>query len=494
MMQHKRFGLILVLLFFVASIQSFSFAQDEMNQERYLTGEYWKNQALTEMIPFWPSTIDEKNGGFFTKICREGSIAPSDLKYPRMISRLVFGFSTAFLLSGDERYLEYAKHGLTYLQQYGWDHQYGGWYSELKDNSPNISTKDLFDETYGNLGPVFYYYVTGDEQALDLVKKTHRLITEKAWDKQYGGYFGIVNRDWSVTESYKTFNSEIDTATAYLIYYYLCTKDPGLLEDLKNIGNVAIDHMYDPQTGYIRELFTRKWVYLDSYLGPNQIDIGHNLKTAWVLLRLYRLTGEKRYYIYARKIADLMMEAAWDKDNFGWYFSKNVNLPVQTDTEKRKCWWTQEEGNVMLLNLFGLEKDQRYLDYFQKSTSFWDAHMIDHRYKEVFAYTTAEGIPFPGLKGDLYKSAYHTMENALMNYLYTQLYVHKQTAELYFNLSAASNGIRHYVKIVESPDVIIKNVEINDKVWQNFNAKEGYVDLPQGKNMKVKVVFGINES
>lgn len=83
------------------------------------------------------------------------------------------------------------------------------------------------------------------------------------------------------------------------------------------------------------------------------------------------------------------------------------------------------------------------------------------------------------------------MEHALMNYLYLQLYVHKETVELFFNLSAAVDGTRHYVKIIESPDVIIKRVEISGKDWTNFNAEECCLVLPKGKGMKVKVVLGI---
>jgi mannobiose 2-epimerase len=493
-MRLQRNWLWIALILFTVSSVGLAFAQEKADDEKYLTGEYWRQQALTEIIPFWLPTIDKKGGGFFTDINRDGSVSPNDLKYPRMISRIVYGFSTAYLLSGDEKYLGYAKHGFDYLQKYGWDQQYGGWYSELNaKNLSTVTTKNLFDETYGNLGPIFYYYTTGDRQALNLVEQTHRLMKQKAWDKEYEGYFEAVNRDWSVITTNKSFNSQIDTATAYLFYYYLNTRDPGLLNDLKDIGKVAVEHMLDLKTGYIREEFTQKWEFIDNYLGHDQIDIGHNLKTAWVLLRLYRLTMDQKYLAYAKKIADKMLETAWDKDNYGWYFSKNVNYPVRTDTEKQKCWWTQEEGNLMLLNLYSLSRDERYLDYYKKSAYFCDTYLVDHKYKEVFAYTTAEGTPKQGLKGDLYKSAYHTMENALMNYLYIQLYVHQKTAELYFNLSATTDGVQHYVNIVENPDVIIKKVEINGKAWQRFDAKAGCVTLPKGKNMKVKVVFGTAE-
>lgn len=460
--------------------------------ERFMTGDYWKQQAIDEIIPFWIPTIDEKDGGFFTAINRDGTIDSGSLpKYPRMISRLVYGFCSAYLLSGDEKYLDFAKHGFTYLQEYGWDKTYGGWYNELQYNTPTVPIKDLFSETYGNLGPIFYYFVTGNNEALKLVEKTHSLMKDKAWDNEYQGYFDTVNRDWSVSQTDKSFNSQIDTATAYLCYYYLNTKDPKLLSDLKDIGNVIINHMYDPENGYIRAHFSQTWDFRDSYLGPKQIDIGHNLKTAWVLLRIYQLTEDTRYLDYAQKLAAKIIKTGWDDKYGGWYFSKPYDSQARTDSEKQKCWWTQTEGNFMMLNLYSLTKDQRYLDYYLKNTYFWDRYLMDHQYKEVFAYVKRNGKPINGLKGDLYKSAYHSMENALLNYLYVQLYVRKEPAKLYFNLSAAADDERHYVKIIENPDVVIKEVAVNGNDWVNFNAKEGYLTLPKGEQMKVEIVFGV---
>ncbi len=490
----KKVWLLIIVVLLITSPIGLVSAQKTTDYEKFLTGDYWKQQAIKEIIPFWVPTIDPKGGGFFTDINQDGTVNSAPLKpllkYPRMVSRAVYGFCSAYLLSGDEQYLSLAKHGLNYLQQYGWDKTYGGWYNELRNNTPTIPIKDLFSEAYGNLGPIFYYFVTGNNEALKLVEKTHTLMKEKAWDNEYKGYFNIVNRDWSVSQTDKSFNSQIDTASAYLFYYYLNTKDPKLLSDLKDIGNVIINHMYDPKSGYIRAHFSRTWDFLDSYLGPDQIDIGHNLKTTWILLRLYQLTEDERYFGYAQKLAAKLLETGWDKQYGGWYFSKRSHSPAQTASEKQKCWWTQTEGNFMLLNLYNLTGNQSYLDYYKKNTLFWDKYLIDHQSKEVFAYTAQNGAPQNGLKGDLYKSAYHSMEHALFNYLYLQLYVHKQPAELFFNLSASAEGIKHYVRIVENRNVIINQVEINGKSWQKFDTKEGFIILPKGNNMKVKVVFG----
>jgi hypothetical protein len=94
-------------------------------------------------------------------------------------------------------------------------------------------------------------------------------------------------------------------------------------------------------------------------------------------------------------------------------------------------------------------------------------------------------------KADPYKSAYHSMEHALTNYLYLNLYKDHTDAELYFRLSADAAGEKHYVNLLEDPSVIIKSVEIDGKEWADFKADEGYVTLPAGRNMKVKVTFGV---
>lgn len=492
-MMKKRIWMVLWVL--LVGLVSFEYAESEINYGQYLGGDYWRRQALEDIIPFWANTLDKKEGGYFTDVGGAGAVGANPLKYPRMVSRLVFGYSVAYLLSGDEKYLFLAKHGMDYLEKYGWDSKYGGWFVELNaENRPTAPVKVLFDETYGNVGPIFYYYATGNREALNFVTQTHRLIKEKAWDSEYQGYYGWLERDWSVSNTEKSFNSQIDTATAYLIYYYLNVKTPGLLNDLREIGNVAIERMYDSNTGYIRENYRREWNYLDSYLGdPDQIDIGHNLKTAWVLLRLYQLTGEEKYYDVARKLSAKLLETSWDNQYGGWFFTKNVYQPARNDNERLKCWWTQTEGSFMLLNMYNITKDPLYLDYFKKNAYFWDRFMVDHQCKEVYPYVFDSGTPDArsNYKGDLYKSAYHSMENALMNYLYLQLYVQHQTAELHFLLSTSKNGTKHYVKIIEDPDVIIKDVKINGRAWKRFNPREGYLLLPKGDKLKVQVVLGV---
>ncbi|MBP7792373.1 MAG: AGE family epimerase/isomerase [Candidatus Goldbacteria bacterium] len=447
--------------------------------------EYWKSQALTDLIPFWENTIDRDDGGFYTDVEENGSVWGPGKKYPRMISRVIFGFCTAYLLSGDDKYLEYAKHGMDYLTNYGWDKENSGWFTYVDESGePDDWDKNLFDQAYCNLGPILYYFVTADKNALSLVEKTHNLMQTKAWDKKNGGYYSKVGKNWEKTTSTKSFNAQIDTCTAYLIYYYLATKNKQLLNDLKSISDVVIKRMVDPVTGFVGEYFGETWEPLEHTLWT-----GHNLKTAWVLARMFCLTGNEKYLTTAKKIADSQIKYTWDKKNYGWFFKFNGKNPSSIDDSKD--WWTQEEGNNLMVYLYHCTGNKDYFDKFLKGAYFWDKYFIDRKYSECYQTLSADGTPKDKVKGTLYKSAYHSMEQAFFLYLYLSLFVNKGEATLYFNLNADEDNKIHYVNPLEDSSVYVKKIEINGKEWNNFDKEKCCVLLPAGKNLKLKVVLGV---
>jgi hypothetical protein len=84
--------------------------------------------------------------------------------------------------------------------------------------------------------------------------------------------------------------------------------------------------------------------------------VGHNLKIAWNLRRMYSLKGKDEYRALATKIAGLMPKAGGDPQRGGWY---DVVERVLGPGEKfhrfawhdRKAWWQQEQGILAYLIL-----------------------------------------------------------------------------------------------------------------------------------------------
>jgi len=89
-----------------------------------------------------------------------------------------------------------------------------------------------------------------------------------------------------------------------------------------------------------------------------------------------------------------------------------------------------------------------------------------------------------------WKASYHEMENALLNYLYLNIYVNHKPATLYFNIKNSQAGTKHFVSIIEDPSVQVIAVKMNGKPWKSFNAGERSVDLPEGKDLSLEVTLG----
>ena len=77
---------------------------------------------------FWKASKDELNGGYFTFVDKGGKVLDTRDKTFLTQSRNAYGFARAFMVTGDESYLENARHALAFLYDHGWDHTNDGWY------------------------------------------------------------------------------------------------------------------------------------------------------------------------------------------------------------------------------------------------------------------------------------------------------------------------------------------------------------------------------
>lgn len=162
-------------------------------REKVLTAEYWRKQALKDIIPYWHKHAqDKEHGGFYLALSREWKPIPPWEKSPPMISRDIYGFCAAFLLSGDERYWTAARQGVDFLLNHAWDKEYGGWFDSLTiSGEPKDETKTVPFQLYTDVGLALYYFVTGEERALSHILQSIHLRKNRAQDKEYGGYIRL---------------------------------------------------------------------------------------------------------------------------------------------------------------------------------------------------------------------------------------------------------------------------------------------------------------
>lgn len=442
------------------------------------------------------------------------------------ISRMVYGMASAYMLTGEERFLDVAEAGTLYLRDhmrfYDRDEHIVYWYHGI-DVSGRRETKvfasefgDDFDaipayeQIYALAGPIQTYRITGDPRILEEAELTVDLFDRFFLDKEKGGYFSHLDpitldpRSESLgpNRGKKNWNSVGDHAPAYLINLYLATGEERYRKMLEYTFDTITEHFQDyDNSPFVQEKFFEDWSHDSTHMWQqNRGVVGHNLKIAWNLMRMYGESPKAEYESFARKIAELMPQVGYDQQRTGWY---DVMERAKGDDQQfyrfafhdRKAWWQQEQGILAYLILKGVLGDQEYLRLARESAAFYNAFFLDHDDGAVYFNVLANGIPYlmgtERFKGSHSMSMYHSAELCYLSAIYTNLLITKQPMDFYFK--PRPDGFKNRILRV-APDILpagsirLSEVWIDDEPYQNFDAEKLAVTLPTSKeSLRVKV-------
>jgi hypothetical protein len=222
-----------------------------INQARSIANKYMQWQ-----FQYPADTIDFTNYRTFLHLA--GGKKGDYLQETDTISRLVYGLASAFLLTGDDHFLEAADKGTAYLRShmrfFDVDDQLIYWYhgihvsgakehklltSEFGDDYDSLP---MYEQIYALAGPTQTYRITGDPHILYDIEKTIELFDKYYKDKERGGYFSHIDPitldprsstlDKGNNRARKNWNSVGDHAPAYLINLYLATGEQRHLDFL----------------------------------------------------------------------------------------------------------------------------------------------------------------------------------------------------------------------------------------------------------------------
>lgn len=456
---------------------------------KVLTGNYWKNQALTDIMPFWTKYAQDKvSGAFFTNLDSLWLPFGSQDKYPSMISRHLFSYSVAYLLSGDEENLKIADNTVKWLVGNAWDKEYGGWFDALDARGkPVQTTKTTFVQVYAITGLTLYYFVTHDTTVLRYIEKSNGLLESKVWDSNSGGYFNMMNRDWSVADSNKSFSSQVTPVSGYLFYLYQATREKRYLDQINKIMDTTMNKMADRESGWILENFDRDWKYIPGREDETEINIGHNIEAATMLLHDYLLTGNRDHLNSAKILAGKINSYGALHDKEIWLTS--VNRTSSARHAGNIYWWIQAYGNIFNLYLYHVLGESSYLDGFQKGSEFWDSFFMDKRHGDTYFSVDTAGRPDDRTKATRFKTSYHSIEHCLLNMLCLSFWVNNTPVEFHFKISSSREGDMLYPSILEDKNIEVSKVVIDDLNQPDLANRGQEIRLPELKNSKVVVTL-----
>jgi mannose/cellobiose epimerase-like protein (N-acyl-D-glucosamine 2-epimerase family) len=446
------------------------------------------------------------------------------------ISRLVYGFATAFMMTGNDSFLKAAERGTEYLREHmrfvDEDEGIVYWYHGIDvkgDKEEKIFASEFgddyyaipaYEQIYALAGPIQTYRCTGDPRIMDDAEKTIKLFNDFFLDKsEYGGYFSHLDpfnldpRSESLGDNRakKNWNSVGDHAPAYLINLYLATGKKEYADMLEytfdTIEKRFPDYEHSP---FVQERFYEDWSH-DTTWGwqQNRAVVGHNLKISWNLMRMYGLQPKDKYVELAKKIADIMPAVGSDQQRGGWYDVVERLLGEGENQYRfvwhdRKAWWQQEQAILAYFILAGILNNDEYHRLARESAAFYNAYFLDLEEGGVYFNVLANGIPYLAGgnergKGSHSMSGYHSFELCYLAAVYTNLLVTKQPMDFYFKPMPGGfpdNILRVSPDILPPGSVKIDRVEIDGEPYSNFDAQGLTVNLPKtNERVKVKVTI-----
>ncbi|MFB6248364.1 MAG: AGE family epimerase/isomerase [Salinibacter sp.] len=428
------------------------------SSDSLMQGSFWKQQALTQVLPAWTNQGRAPGGLFYAELDRDWTPQDSTVLYPGMVARHVFSYSAAYLMSGTAAHLDRARTAVDFMIQHGWDERYGGWYNAVRRSGTVVDPeKDLFMQIYAATGLALYWIVTRDERARTYLERTRQFIDENAWDDQHGGYVDVLRRDGSVKSSRKDFSPQLAPVSGYLLYLYSATRDTTYLRRAERILNLTLTHMQDDR-GWILERYAKDWTFLPDDGKNSHINVGHNLEVAWLLLRLYKLTGDSSYRRSGLALTDRLLDHAFHSETGAWRSKlRRTNLDQYPSTT---TWWVQAYGNFLQLYAYHVTGKQRYLDTFRKGARFWTQNFVDSRYGGTVLRAHLSGGVADGAKAVRTKTSYHALEHALLGYLYLDLWVNEAPVTVHYRIKDP-RGDRLFPLPIEELSPTIERVRRN---------------------------------
>ena len=297
----------------------------------------------------------------------------------------------------------------------------------------------------------------------------------------------MMNRDWSVNSSNKSFSSVITPVSGYLFYLYLATRDSKYLGQIDKIMTATMENMVDSASGWVLETFDSNWKYLPGREDEHEVNIGHNIEAVWMLLRNYLLTEDRKNFELSRNILDKIYSTGV-YNQYGIWLS-NISRTDSALKTSRTYWWIQAYGNMLCLYLYHITGENKYLDDFRKGALAWDSGFMDRKNGDTYMSTDYAGNRLDGTKANRFKTSYHSIEQCLLNYLCLNLWVNNEPVELNFSIVRPEEGDLLWPVLIEDPNVRIRSISsdpshLTTRINENLSVR-----LPSGKNVLLKVVL-----
>ena len=334
------------------------------------------DDLVNNLLPWWMDNV-LNDTDYWGEVAYDGTPNPEGEKGGIVSARLIWTFSGAYRVLGDEKYKEAADKLADYFIKHFMDEEFGGVFYTLKaDGEPSQVMKSTYSNAFAIYGLAEHYRATGNQASLDAAKAIFQAFEDHIYDAEKGGYIESHTRDWQRPElrpgrpmMTKTMNTHIHIMEAFTNLYRVWP-DETLRARLIELVNILQTHLYNSDTHHLILYCDDDWNHFndaDSY--------GHDIETSWLLTETAEILGDEALLESIKKQAIDMCSTTLKEglrpDNAMMNDKRGDHYVAYSS------WWCQSETMVGCINAWQITGDFSYVEQAIKTWGFVKEFHID---------------------------------------------------------------------------------------------------------------------
>ncbi|MFI3263234.1 MAG: AGE family epimerase/isomerase [Rikenellaceae bacterium] len=369
------------------------------------------------ILEFWQKNMFCPEGGFYGAMTSDGTLIKDADRGAVLNARILWSFSAAYRVLGDEEYLKCATHAKDYLLAKFYSPDSGELCWSVNHAGEVVDSKNQFYAlAFAIYGLTEYHRATADSDALTQAINLFRAIEKYSFDTESGGYIEARKKDWQEITDFRlsekddnaplTMNTHLHILEAYTHLYRVC-KTEEVYEALVRLIKIFTDRIYNPENDHLSLFFDMQWNKLDDIH-----SYGHDIEASWLILEAAQVAADEglieQVMGITRKVATAALEGLQDDGSL--IYERHSDGTLDTD----RHWWVQAECVVGLMWLAEYHGDRNAADMAAKCWEYIKREIIDTENGEWWWSRRADGsINLAEDKAGMWKCPYHNSRMCL---------------------------------------------------------------------------------
>jgi len=355
------------------------------------------------ILPFWQNMADEENGGFYGEMDFYGKQNKTAAKGCILNSRILWTFSAAYRILGDDAYKTYAQRARYWLVDY--------------TGKALDTRKQFYNIAFGIYALSEHYRATGDQSSLELVTALSDATEHYGLDPVAGGYIEACNREWRGIDDFRLSGKDLNCPKSMNTNLHV-------LEAYTNLVHAGGDGRVRKALGALLHITLDKIVNRDWHFGlffnmnwnslTKDVSYGHDIEGSWLLYEAALAVGDEPLVSKVKQtalaIAEVIYNTAIDSKNGGLL----SGCDEQGHNHAKKEWWPQAEAVAGFYNAYELSGDQKYFDAADSIWNYIQKYFVDHAHGEWHNELNPDNTPDTSMpKAGFWKCPYHNARACL---------------------------------------------------------------------------------